>query len=148
MRSMRSSGAPRDTSHYTTRSRDWISAVSETVCPFCAPAADRIFYAGPLTFGLWDTFPASPGHVLLVPKRHVASWFEATLEEQADLIAAYPETFSVAKYVGRHGWVTVNLASVDPDLMQRLIINAWKQTAPKRLVAASRPNDRLISSDT
>lgn len=56
-------------------------------CPFCTPTADRIFHAGKLTLGLWDAFPVSPGHALLVPKRHVASWFEAASEEQAELLA-------------------------------------------------------------
>jgi len=62
--------------------------VSELACPFCAPAADRIFHAGRLTLGLWDAFPVNPGHALLVPKRHVASWFDATPEEQAELLSA------------------------------------------------------------
>ena len=30
----------------------------------------------------------NPGHALLVPKRHVANWFDATEEERAELIAA------------------------------------------------------------
>jgi superfamily II DNA or RNA helicase/diadenosine tetraphosphate (Ap4A) HIT family hydrolase len=62
--------------------------VTGPACPFCTPAADRIFHAGRLTLGLWDAFPVSPGHALLLPKRHVASWFEATPEEQAELLAA------------------------------------------------------------
>jgi superfamily II DNA or RNA helicase/diadenosine tetraphosphate (Ap4A) HIT family hydrolase len=62
--------------------------VRDAACPFCTPAADRIFHAGRLTLGLWDAFPVSPGHALLLPKRHVASWFEATREEQTELLAA------------------------------------------------------------
>lgn len=62
--------------------------MSEHGCPFCAPEAGRIFYAGALTLGLWDGFPVSPGHALLVPKRHVASWFDASLEERAELLQA------------------------------------------------------------
>lgn len=38
--------------------------------------------------GIWDAFPVSAGHALIVTKRHVESWFEATAEEQAELIAA------------------------------------------------------------
>jgi superfamily II DNA or RNA helicase/diadenosine tetraphosphate (Ap4A) HIT family hydrolase len=57
-------------------------------CPFCAPGPDRTFHTGPLTLGLWDVFPVSPGHALLVTKRHIASWFDATSHEQAELIAA------------------------------------------------------------
>lgn len=34
---------------------------------------------------LRDAFPVSPGHLLLVPRRHIASWFDATPEEQQAL---------------------------------------------------------------
>lgn len=59
-------------------------------CPFCRPEADRIFHAGRNILGLWDAFPVSPGHALLVTRRHVASWFEATEDEQRELIEAIP----------------------------------------------------------
>ncbi len=62
--------------------------MTEAGCPFCAPPADRIFHAGRLTLGLWDGFPVSPGHALLVTKRHVASWFDASTEEQQELTLA------------------------------------------------------------
>lgn len=60
-------------------------------CPFCQVADESIFYVSPLVIGLWDAFPVSPGHALLVPRRHVADWFEATPEEQAALTGAIAE---------------------------------------------------------
>jgi len=33
----------------------------------------------------WDRYPVSPGHLLLIPFRHVAGLFEATEEEMAEL---------------------------------------------------------------
>ncbi len=57
---------------------------------------------------------------------------KATREEQAALIDAAPETFGVPAYVGRHGWVSVQLATVDPDELRELLVEAWRQTAPKR----------------
>jgi diadenosine tetraphosphate (Ap4A) HIT family hydrolase len=62
--------------------------MSEPGCPFCFPPAERLFHIGKLALGLWDGYPVSDGHALLVPKRHVATWFDATLEEQAELNAA------------------------------------------------------------
>jgi len=56
-------------------------------CPFCNPSDDRLFHHGRLVLGLWDQFPVSPGHALIIPRRHVASWFEATDEERAELMA-------------------------------------------------------------
>ena len=57
-------------------------------CPFCSPPAEGLFYQGDRTYGLWDQFPVSDGHALLIPKRHVSTWFEATREEQTELTAA------------------------------------------------------------
>jgi len=59
-------------------------------CPFCQPDAGRIFLAEEQVIGIWDAFPVSPGHCLLIPRRHVATWFEATPAEQralADVVA-------------------------------------------------------------
>jgi len=56
-------------------------------CLFCNSPADRIFYRDDLVIGLWDGFPVSPGHALLIPKRHAATWFDATLQEQWALTA-------------------------------------------------------------
>ena len=61
---------------------------------------------------------------------------KATRQEQVALVSAAPETFGIPAYVGRHGWVSIQLATVDPAELRELIIEAWRQTAPKRLVAA------------
>lgn len=61
---------------------------TSSVCPFCAPNPDKVIYESPLVIGLWDGFPVSPGHALLIPRRHVASWFDATDEEKAALVIA------------------------------------------------------------
>jgi hypothetical protein len=60
---------------------------------------------------------------------------KATKPEQEALVAADPETFGVPAYVGRHGWVSVRLATVDPEELAELLAEAWRQTAPRRLVA-------------
>jgi diadenosine tetraphosphate (Ap4A) HIT family hydrolase len=60
-------------------------------CPFCQPAADRIAFEQPLVRALWDAFPVSPGHLLVVPRRHVATWFDASEEERATILKALDE---------------------------------------------------------
>lgn len=59
---------------------------------------------------------------------------KAARVDQAELIAADPETFSVAPYVGRFGWVRVALDRVDPGELRELLTEAWRRTAPGRLV--------------
>lgn len=58
----------------------------EQDCPFCSPDPDRIFHETDLVVGLWDAYPVNPGHALLVPRRHVAGWFEASEDERKELM--------------------------------------------------------------
>jgi hypothetical protein len=60
---------------------------------------------------------------------------KATRQEREALLAAAPETFGIPAYVGRHGWVSIQLATADPVEVGELLTEAWRQTAPKRLVA-------------
>jgi hypothetical protein len=60
---------------------------------------------------------------------------KASLETQAELIDLDPETFASSAYVGRFGWVTVDLGRVDPGVLASLIREAWRRSAPKRLAA-------------
>ena len=57
-------------------------------CPFCGIEDDRKFLLTSQVTGIWDGFPVSPGHALLMPRRHIATWFDATTEEQHALVAA------------------------------------------------------------
>lgn len=53
-------------------------------CPFCSLDASRTLLLESATaLAFYDAFPVSPGHVLVVPKRHVANYFELTFKEQA-----------------------------------------------------------------
>ena len=60
---------------------------------------------------------------------------KASLDDQSGLVEMDPDTFSVAAYTGRYGWVRVQLRTLSRALAERLIRNAWRQTAPKRLRA-------------
>jgi hypothetical protein len=61
---------------------------------------------------------------------------KATPEEQAELIAAAPHVYSIAPYVGRFGWVTVVMAEADPAELRQVVTDAWRRTAPKKVVKA------------
>jgi hypothetical protein len=65
-------------------------------------------------------------------ERHL--WVKATHDEQAALIAMDPETFFVPPYVGPSGWIGVVVQRADPVETRELITEAWRMTAPKRLV--------------
>ena len=60
---------------------------------------------------------------------------KASITTQAELLDLDPETFSKAAYVGRFGWVTVDLGRVDIGMLDTLLRNAWRATAPSKLRA-------------
>jgi hypothetical protein len=60
---------------------------------------------------------------------------KASLEQQAELLEMDPATFAKSAYVGRFGWVTVDLDRVDRGLLESLLRDAWRRTAPRKLAA-------------
>ena len=60
---------------------------------------------------------------------------KASLEQQAELLEMDPVTFAKSAYVGRFGWVTVDLDRVDRGLLESLLRDAWRRTAPRKLAA-------------
>ena len=56
-------------------------------CPFCSLPQSRVIDSSPLGLVIWDAFPISPGHTLIIPKRHVGSFFDLEADERAELLA-------------------------------------------------------------
>lgn len=54
-------------------------------CVFCTLLGTEIIVEDELARAFFDKYPVSEGHVLIVPKRHAASFFEATQEEIASV---------------------------------------------------------------
>jgi hypothetical protein len=61
---------------------------------------------------------------------------KATKEAQAALIGSEPGTYSFAPYLGHHGWVSVDLSRVGEQELVELLEEAWRLTAPKKMVRA------------
>jgi diadenosine tetraphosphate (Ap4A) HIT family hydrolase len=57
-------------------------------CPFCVLDPARILAEGELTIIYKDGFPVSPGHTVIIPRRHFATLFEADVAERAALLNA------------------------------------------------------------
>ncbi|SNR93243.1 HIT family protein [Desulfurobacterium atlanticum] len=51
-------------------------------CPFCKMGELKIVMENDLSFAIFDKYPVNPGHMLIIPKRHVSSWFDTTWEEK------------------------------------------------------------------
>ena len=59
-----------------------------------------------------------------------------TLFEQLALVAERPEVFEVQFTAGGFGWVVVHLDGVERDELAELTFEAWRLSAPARLVEA------------
>jgi hypothetical protein len=67
-----------------------------------------------------------------------AVWCKADHTTQQHLVRSAPERFFVPPYVGPSGWVGIWLDRRPPwTSIRDLLQDAWRLTAPKRLVAAS-----------
>ncbi|BEH08886.1 HIT family protein [Geobacter sulfurreducens subsp. ethanolicus] len=58
----------------------------QRACSFCNLDNSRIIQANTHAIAIFDGYPVSPGHCLIIPKRHIASFFEATREEQTAIL--------------------------------------------------------------
>jgi diadenosine tetraphosphate (Ap4A) HIT family hydrolase len=56
-------------------------------CAFCGVDQARIAWSSPLAIALWDVFPVSLGHALILPRRHAASWSELVVNEKVAMTA-------------------------------------------------------------
>lgn len=86
----------------------------------------------------WDTATFRVRNKIFVmfdeKERHL--WIKSTHDEQQALIAMDPEAFFFPSYVGSKGWVGVVISKADRGEVEDLITEAWRLTAPKRLLAS------------
>jgi diadenosine tetraphosphate (Ap4A) HIT family hydrolase len=60
------------------------SQQGEEFCPFCKlDAARQIITESATAFAIYDKYPVSEGHALVIPKRHADNYFELSFKEQS-----------------------------------------------------------------
>jgi len=65
-----------------------IQAAREIVpCSFCTLPPERIIDENSTVIAIRDGYPVSPGHTLLITKRHIGSFFDLTEAERSDVLA-------------------------------------------------------------
>lgn len=60
-------------------------------CPFCAPPSGEVVIARALAYAKRDKYPVSKGHTLIIPRRHVVSFFDANEAERGDMLRLVDE---------------------------------------------------------
>lgn len=58
-------------------------------CPFCHP--DIILFEHDLAYAKPDKYPVNPGHLLIIPKRHIADFFLMTEAEKVAMLSLLDE---------------------------------------------------------
>lgn len=61
-------------------------------CPFCSIPDDRIVSRLGTAFAIRDAFPVSPGHTLIIPRRHIGSLFGIPGSDLLDLLQLLAQT--------------------------------------------------------
>jgi superfamily II DNA or RNA helicase/diadenosine tetraphosphate (Ap4A) HIT family hydrolase len=64
-------------------------------CPFCSIDPKRIAFSGPHGDAIWDAFPVNPGHLLIVPRNHAATWNDLKDAEKAWVWSSIDQAISV-----------------------------------------------------
>jgi diadenosine tetraphosphate (Ap4A) HIT family hydrolase len=60
--------------------------MTEKSCAFCTLPEDRSIDSSEFGMTVRDAYPISPGHTLIIPKRHVGSFFDLAAAERQDLL--------------------------------------------------------------
>ncbi len=87
-------------------------------------------HAGDLTFRVRDRIFVIGGD-----ETSTRATVRTSREQQTDLLSAFPDAFASAPYVGRFGWVSVDLTRAPDEVVREIVAGAWARTAPKRLAA-------------
>ena len=58
-------------------------------CIFCDYKKDNIIFENDLAYAKFDGFPVSKGHMLIITKRHVKTFFDTTKEERDEIMELF-----------------------------------------------------------
>lgn len=88
-------------------------------CPFCNTSELNLVLENDLAVAFYDKYPVQKGHLLVVPKQHVQTYFDATPEQIAAIHALIqegkrlideryePDGYNIGVNVGEYGGQTV-----------------------------------------
>lgn len=60
-------------------------------CLFCSIPTGQVIIERPLAWAARDSYPVSKGHTLVIPRRHVVTFFETTEEERLAMMRLLDE---------------------------------------------------------
>lgn len=100
-------------------------------CLFCNPARSRILCESDGWYARYDNYPATPGHLEIVPHAHVESWFSLSPVEQLEGLYLLAEAADVLTPIQPvDGW---NIGVNDGVAAGRTIDHLHIHLIPRRL---------------
>jgi len=72
--------------------------MSESRCPFCNVDEKDIVLKNDKCFAIFDKYPVSKGHMLIVPYRHFSNFFDTTYDE---ISAIYRLVYEAKSYLDK-----------------------------------------------
>lgn len=60
-------------------------------CPFCSPS--EIVISNEYAYARYDKYPVTEGHLLIIPYRHVNSYFDTTKEEKDAILDLIEQSY-------------------------------------------------------
>lgn len=89
-------------------------------CFMCELDGIELVAENDLAVALRDSYPVSPGHTLVITRRHVATWFEASRDERhevLELVGAVKEALDeeptrVPPFAIAHCWASPSLGNI------------------------------------
>jgi diadenosine tetraphosphate (Ap4A) HIT family hydrolase len=98
-------------------------------CPFCTLESARIAWQAPLALSIWDAFPVSQGHALVVPRRHAPDWDALVAEEKTAILAGVDETRALIK--ARHAPDGFNIGCNDGVAAGQTVLHFHMHVIPR-----------------
>ncbi len=98
-------------------------------CPFCNLGDREVLLENELAFAVLDKYPVRYGHVLVIPKRHVASFFDLDSEEQAAVLVLVSASREQMMSEGADG---VNVGLNDGEAAGQTIMHSHVHVIPRK----------------
>lgn len=97
-------------------------------CPFCNIPDERVILGNESVIAFLDLYPVNPGHTLVIPRRHVASFFDLTSKEQEHAMALIGYIRQMYKLQGAIGF---NVGINDGEAAGQTVMHAHWHIIPR-----------------
>ncbi|NCN86714.1 HIT domain-containing protein [archaeon] len=113
--------------------------MKEDKCIFCYEniPKEEIFYEDNLFYSRLDRFPGGPGHIEIIPKRHVQYLFDLNNEEKKQYLFSIENT-----------WSKLKLTNLEKEYLNMIPVNETSKKSIEQALQIYRLNERIFPIDS